>query len=76
MEAEIIGYLLDALEEEEALAIAELLETNEEAQRHLKLLRRALLPLGNGQRHEEPPRDLAVHTCRLLREKCRLDTDS
>ncbi len=76
MQAKLLGYLLNALEEEEARCVEELLAADEAARQQLELLRHALLPLGSNQSHDEPPQDLAVRTCRLLRENRRADSES
>lgn len=68
MHAELLGYLLDALEEEELRAVEEMLAANDAAQRQLEILRLALIPLGSSPQHEDPPRDLAARTCRFVRE--------
>ena len=69
MHAEIIGYLLNALEEDEARAVEELLSVSEDARQQVEVLRLALLPLGSCMRHEEPPRGLGVRTCMFVRER-------
>ncbi len=68
MQARLLGYLLNALEEEELRCVEEILAASEEAQRQLAILRFALTPLGGDSTHEEPPDDLGVRTCKLLRE--------
>lgn len=74
MQARLLGYLLNALEEEELRCVEALLAADEEARRQLKLLRLALLPLGSNQWHDEPPQDLAVRTCQLVRTRTRADS--
>ena len=69
MQAELLGYLLNALEEEETRCVEEMLAASEVAREQLELLRFALLPLGSNERHDDPPRDLATRTCQLVREK-------
>ena len=71
MQAELIGYLLNALEEEELRCVEEMLAADEAARRQLEVLRQALLPLGCSQRHDEPPQDLAARTCEFVRENRR-----
>lgn len=66
MQSQLIGYLLNALEDEEARRIEEALATNEAVRRQLELLRFSLLPLGSAQ-HETPPRNLAARTCQRVR---------
>ena len=68
MQAELLGYILNALEEEESRCVEEMLAANEVARRQLELLRLALLPLGSNQRQDEPPQDLAARTCQLVRQ--------
>lgn len=68
MQTELVGYLLNALEEEEVRAVEEMLAVDEAARRQLDLLRFALLPLGRDTQHEEPPSGLAVRTCKALRQ--------
>jgi len=76
MQETLLGYLLNALEEEEARCVEEMLAANEAARRQLELLRLALLPLGSNQRHDEPPQDLAIRTCKLVRERRQADSGS
>jgi anti-sigma-K factor RskA len=71
MQAELIGYLLNALEEEELRCVEEMLAADKAARRQLELLRLALLPLGSNQPHAEPPQDLAARTCKFVRENRR-----
>ena len=71
MQSEIIGYLLNALEEDEVRAVEELLAESDAVRQQVELLRLALLPLGSDNRHEEPPRGLGVRTCMLVRESRR-----
>ena len=68
MQAKLLGYLLNALEEEEVRCVEEILEANAAARRQLEILRFALLPLGSNRQHEEPPHDLGARTCKLVRE--------
>ena len=76
MQAKLLGYLLNALDEEEVRCVEELLVASEAAQRQLEILRFALRPLGSNQRHDEPPHDLAARTCQLVRDKRRADSES
>ena len=71
MQAKILGYILNALEDEEARCVEDMLAASDAARRQFELLRLALLPLGNNQRHDEPPQDLAARTCQLVREERR-----
>ena len=68
MQEKLLGYLLNALEEDEVRCVEALLAANEEARRQLEVLRHALTPLGGNITLEEPPHDLGRRTCRLLRE--------
>ena len=68
MHETLLCYLLNALEEDEARRVEEMLAANEAVRQQLELLRLALLPLGTNQRHDEPPQDLAARTCQLVRE--------
>ena len=76
MEARLLDYLLNALEEEDRRGVEAMLAADEEARRLLELLRLALLPLGSSQRHDEPPEGLAVRTCKLVRDNRRSDSES
>jgi hypothetical protein len=76
MQARLLGYLLNALEEEELRCVEVLLAADDEARRQLNLLRLALLPLGSDQRHDEPPQGLAARTCKLVRDTRRTDSES
>ena len=67
MQAQLIGYLLNALEEEEARCIEETLAADEAVRRQLEVLRFSLLPLGSDQQ-QTPPHNLAVRTCQRVRE--------
>ncbi len=68
MQAKLLGYLLNALEEEERLLVEELLESDEATRQRLELLRLALLPLGSDSQLDDPPDGLGVRTCELLRK--------
>lgn len=75
MQATLLGYLLNALEEEELRCVEEMLAANEEARRQLEILRFGLTPLGRNTNPEEPPHGLGIRTCELLREMRRTQTD-
>ena len=74
MQAKLLGYLLNALEEEETRFVEEMLAANEDARRQLEILRGALTPLGGDPTPEEPPHDLGIRTCMWLRELRRTQT--
>jgi anti-sigma-K factor RskA len=76
MQARLLGYLLNALDEEEARCVEEMLAASEAARRQLELLRHALLPLGGRPRHDDPPQDLAARTCQRVRENRQTDSGS
>ena len=67
MQTKLIGYLLNALEDDELGYVEEILVTSETARRQLEILRFALLPLGTSATHETPPDNLAARTCALVR---------
>ncbi len=67
MQTTLLGYLLDALDEEDIRRVEELANTDVTIQQQLDQLSLALLPLGNREQHDEPPPGLAVRTCELIR---------
>ncbi len=67
MQANLIGYLLNALEEDEIRLVEQILEADESAREQLAILRLAFLPLGGDKGHAEPPEALGDRTCDRLR---------
>ena len=67
MRHDLVGYILEALDEAEHAAVAELLEASAEATRQLELLRRSFRPLEAGLHDCDLPCDLAARTCELIR---------
>lgn len=59
MSAELLGYLLGALEPEEAAAIAARLEVDADLRRELEFLRAQLAPLTDDRQYVDPPEGLA-----------------
>jgi hypothetical protein len=66
-EIELVGYLLAALEDEEARHIEQTLQTNARVYHHLEILRLALVPLEADRDHVMPPAGLAARTCKRIR---------
>jgi prepilin-type processing-associated H-X9-DG protein len=72
MDENLIGYLLDALDEPERRAVEAHLGGHPEAQARLETLRRALLPLQADAEAPEPPARLALTTlARIAEQQCR-----
>jgi hypothetical protein len=63
----LIGYLLNALEHEDALAVERSLAGEDETRRQLDLLRFALVPLEGDCGDVDAPAGLAACTCRRIR---------
>ncbi len=68
MQTELLGYLLNALDEEETRRVKQLLAADETARQQLEVLRYSLLPLGSSKSLDEPPTDLAARTCIFISE--------
>lgn len=64
----LLGYLLDALDESDRAEVDRLLETDSAARRELQTLQKRLQPLKASFQHYEPPAGLADRTCDLLDE--------
>lgn len=58
----LVGFMLGALEPQEAEAIAEALRVDDELRRQLEIVERALLPLELCRDVIEVPPDLAIRT--------------
>ena len=63
----LIGYLLDALEADEAKDVEARLRMDAESQRQLEVLRQGLSPLAAAGEAKSVPLLLAVRTCRQIR---------
>lgn len=70
MHAQLLGYLLGALEPDEHAAVEQALSRDEQARRDLQLLRRSLEPLAADAEPYAPPAGLALKTCQLVRQQC------
>lgn len=68
MQAYLLGYLLGALDVDETAIVEHLLAIDDELRRQLKVLRFAFTPLESGRQQIDVPENLAVRTCRLIRE--------
>ena len=67
MHEDLLGYLLGALEPHEMRRVAELLQQDPEARRHLADIERSLRPLEEAyEPPEAPPRDLVARTLNSL----------
>ncbi|HYT87470.1 MAG TPA: hypothetical protein VEL76_02020 [Gemmataceae bacterium] len=66
----LIGYLLNALDEETHSQVEAQLETEPVARERLEVLRRALDPLAADRDEAEPPPDLVVRTLGRVAEQC------
>lgn len=60
---QLLGYLLDALEDDEQTDIEKILNDDAELQREMAVLNRALSPLDASRREFSPPPGLAARTC-------------
>lgn len=67
MHDQLVGYLLNALEEDELRRVEQLLAVDKQVRMQLVLLRHALLPLENDAQDEGLPRGLAARTCEYIR---------
>lgn len=68
MDANLLGYLLGALEPEEQRRVEDLLAESPDAATRLELLRQALEPMAADKDTIDPPADLAVRTVGLVAE--------
>jgi len=68
MHDELVGYLLGALDHDEAKAVERTLATCEETRRKFDLLCSALVPLLGEAGIAQVPSGLAVRTCVCLRQ--------
>jgi hypothetical protein len=72
MDENLIGYLLDALDESERLDVEAHLSRHPETRTRLEALRRVLAPLKADAEPPEPPRHLVLATiARVAEEQCR-----
>lgn len=69
--AQLIGYLLNALDEEEREEIEQELVRCPELRAKLQRLKRRLSVLELGRRESAPPQGLADRTCRFVFQSCR-----
>jgi hypothetical protein len=67
MRHDLVGYILEALDETEHATVTQLLETSAEATRQIELLRRSFRPLEAGLHDCDLPCDLAARTCERIR---------
>jgi len=65
-QAQLLGYLLGALEESEQESVENELDQNPKLMRDLTLLRESLQPLWLAEPDYDPPAGLAQRTCRLV----------
>ena len=65
---QLLGYLLDALEDNEQADIEKILNDDAELQRELAVLNRALSPLDASRREFSPPPGLVAKTCAFVGE--------
>lgn len=66
MEPDLLGYLVDGLDDDERDEIERTLRTSREAARQLEILRGVLSPLDDIRGVFDPPTGLAFRTCRRL----------
>jgi prepilin-type processing-associated H-X9-DG protein len=72
MEQNYLGYLLNALDDDERDAVARHVRENPEEERKLTLLRQAVEPLAADAEPPQPPADLVIRTLALVAEaRCR-----
>jgi len=70
-EENLIGYALDALDDEERAAVEAYLEANPEGRAQLETLRAFLAPLEEDREQPEPPRGLVLNTlARIAEQTC------
>ena len=63
MRHQLVGYLLDALDQDDRAAVEAELQTNTQLQHELELLSESFEPLRAGEGTFQPPSDLAQRTC-------------
>ena len=73
VDANLIGYLLESLDEEARAEVAAQLHANEETRWRLEQTRQALTPLAADKDADPPPDGLAVRTLARVAEYCCLD---
>src|SRR5581483_9941420 len=71
MEDDLVGYLLDCLDEEAAKKVEARLAQDVELRRRLDVVRQALAPLAADAAPIEPPPDLAARTLMRVAESAR-----
>lgn len=71
-EAELLGYLLDALENDEREALETRLAGDARLQHSMQVLRRSLTPLRSDGDHYAPPLGLADRCCRYVSEQSKV----
>lgn len=67
MRDELLGYLLEALDDHDRARVEETLAREPALARDLETLKRGLAPLGADDKHHEPPAKLAQRTCEFVR---------
>jgi hypothetical protein len=72
---QLLGYLIEALEEPEQERVAKQLEQDPALRRKLARLRKSLRALGSSRHEFAPPAGLAARTCRLV-ARCRDEQQS
>ncbi|MBN1589042.1 MAG: hypothetical protein JW888_05975 [Pirellulales bacterium] len=63
---DLLGYLLDALDEDRKREVEHYLAENAEARHELAVVSKAMAPLDATRRQHTPPADLADRTCRWI----------
>jgi hypothetical protein len=66
MRENLLGYLLNAVEPEERVAVEQNLAQDARLREDLDLLRTSLAPLGGEPAHHEPPKGLAQRCCEFV----------
>ena len=66
LQEDLLGYLLNALDDERHAEIERQLDVDPEAREQLEILQRALAPLDATEQQYEPPSGLAEQTCRYV----------
>jgi hypothetical protein len=73
MDANLIGYLLESLDDEARAEVTAQLQGNEETRWRLERIRQALTPLAADKEADPPPDGLAFRTLARVAEYCCLD---
>lgn len=66
LEQELLGYLLEALEDSERESVEEQLRRDSKLRRQLGRMRRLIQPLQQTRRQYTPPADLVARTCQFV----------